>query len=159
MDVRIRKYRPEDSAEVVQIWNQGWHEAHAAITPADLVAQRTPETFKVRLKRHAASTWVAEAEHIIGFFMLEDDELEQFYVAPEGRGAGVAKRLIEAAETELGQRGYDRAWLACAIGNDRAARFYEKMGWTNVGRETVEVETLTGGFELEIIRYEKAICL
>ena len=50
-----------------------------------------------------------------------------------------------------------RAWLACAIGNDRAARFYEKCGWTRMGTMINEAETSRGPFSLEVWRYEKQL--
>ena len=48
-------------------------------------------------------------------------------------------------------------WLACAIGNDRAARFYEKNGWRRTGTIVNDAETLQGPFPLEVWRYEKAL--
>jgi hypothetical protein len=57
------------------------------------------------------------------------------------------------AETRLAKGGFDIAWLACAIGNDRAARFYEKSGWRRV--ITYQAETSAGTFPLEVWRYEK----
>jgi hypothetical protein len=36
--------------------------------------------------------------------------------------------LMAAAEAERVRRGITRPWLACAIGDDYAARFYEKAG-------------------------------
>jgi hypothetical protein len=49
------------------------------------------------------------------------------------------------------------AWLACAIGNARAARFYEKSGWAMARVETVPTETSEGLFPLEVWRYEKRL--
>jgi hypothetical protein len=49
------------------------------------------------------------------------------------------------------------AWLACAIGNDRAAHFYERNGWLRAGLKTIHLELPTGHFPLEVWRYEKRI--
>ena len=51
--------------------------------------------------------------------------------------------------------GYDTAWLACAIGNDRAARFYEKSGWHIARTFVSELPVPDGIFPLEVWRYEK----
>jgi hypothetical protein len=59
------------------------------------------------------------------------------------------------AETRLAKGGFNIAWLACAIGNDRAARFYEKSGWRRVGVVAYQAETSVGTFPLEVWRYEK----
>jgi hypothetical protein len=61
------------------------------------------------------------------------------------------------AEARLVQAGVETAWLACAIGNARAARFYEKSGWTMARIENVPTETAEGLFPLEVWRYEKRV--
>ena len=92
-----------------------------------------------------------------GFCIVRDDELYQLYVAAESRGSGVAAALIADAETRLSARGVQTAWLACAIGNDRAARFYEKRGWRRTGVMVNLAETPNGPFPLETWRYEKRL--
>ena len=91
----------------------------------------------------------------LGFAMLKGDELYQFYVASEARGTGVAAALIADAEAQLTERGVETAWLACAIGNARAAKFYEKSGWHLARTMVNRLDTIDGPFDLEIWRYEK----
>lgn len=93
----------------------------------------------------------------LGFHMLKDDELYQLYVSAEARGKGVAAALIADAEDQLRERGFATAWLACAIGNERAARFYEKSGWRRAGNMINHLETQEGAFDLEVWRYEKSL--
>ena len=61
------------------------------------------------------------------------------------------------AEARLIRSGVETAWLACAIGNERAARFYEKSGWRRVGTMINDCETATGTFPLNVWRYEKSL--
>lgn len=49
------------------------------------------------------------------------------------------------------------AWLSCVIGNNRAAHFYEKNGWTNVGTMIDQVETFGEKIPIELWRYEKRL--
>jgi ribosomal protein S18 acetylase RimI-like enzyme len=91
----------------------------------------------------------------VGFYVVKDDELYQLFVAAEARGTGVAAALMTDAEAQLAQSGVETAWLACAIGNERAARFYEKCGWRRVGTMSNEAETSEGTFLLQVWRYEK----
>jgi RimJ/RimL family protein N-acetyltransferase len=52
--------------------------------------------------------------------------------------------------------GVETAWLACAVGNERAARFYEKCGWRRAA--TVPDEPYdSGGIVFEVWRYEKTL--
>ncbi len=91
----------------------------------------------------------------IGFYALKGEELSQLFVSPEAHGSGVAAALIADAEARLAEHGIETAWLACAIGNDRAARFYEKSGWRLAGTVVNAAETSSGPFPLEVWRYEK----
>jgi GNAT superfamily N-acetyltransferase len=89
--------------------------------------------------------------------MLKGDELYQLYVSAQARGTGVAAALIADAEARLRAGGVQTAWLGCAIGNDRAARFYEKSGWHRAGTVVERLETSSGEFPLEVWRYEKSL--
>jgi ribosomal protein S18 acetylase RimI-like enzyme len=91
--------------------------------------------------------------------MLKGDELYQFFVARAVRGSGFAASLMTGAEAELARRGIAIAWLACAVGNDRAARFYEKCGWRNARRQVNRLETEKGVFEVDHWRYEKQVAV
>ncbi|HEX7111578.1 MAG TPA: hypothetical protein VF216_03975, partial [Mizugakiibacter sp.] len=64
---------------------------------------------------------------------------------------------IDDAESRIAAAGFDTGWLACAIGNARAARFYEKQGWRRVGTMISRLEIPTGVFPLEVWRYEKRL--
>lgn len=91
----------------------------------------------------------------VGFCITKDDELYQLYVSPEAQGSGVAAALLTAAEEHLGALGVGTAWLACAIGNERAAKFYGKHGWRRTGNMISQLPTPDGPYPLEVWRYEK----
>ena len=76
-----------------------------------------------------------------------------------GHGGVGGLLLVRQADAEatLAARGTRTAWLACAIGNERAARFYEKCGWRRVGSVINHLRTEAGAIELEVWRYEKAM--
>ncbi len=87
---------------------------------------------------------------------MRDDELCQLYVDAAARGSGVAVALIEDAESRMRDAGVETAWLACAAGNERAARFYEKLGWRRTGTVMHEPDD-SGGNVFEVWRYEKGL--
>ncbi len=153
-----RDAAPDEIAQLAEMWLDGWRDAHAAIVPIELARLRTLESFHERLRAAIGDTRVVGARGAPrGFTMLKDDELYQLYVAREARGTGVAGALIQDAERRLAARGVAVAWLACAIGNERAARFYEKQGWRRAGTVVNVAETSQGGFPLEVWRYEKLL--
>jgi GNAT superfamily N-acetyltransferase len=156
--VPIRSAEEGELDQLARLWYDGWQDAHARIVPAELVRRRTLESFRDRLRAALPDVRVAGSIGApIGFSILKGDELYQLYVAAASRGSGVAATLMADAEARLLERGVETAWLACTIGNDRAARFYEKSGWRRVGTVINELDTREGTFPLEVWRYEKSL--
>jgi len=154
----IRPAHDEDLDRLATIWFDGWRDGHLAIVPAALARLRTFVSFRERLSAALAETRVAIAgDQVVGFVIFKGDEIYQFFVAAEARGTGIAASLLGHAERELVSRGYATAWLACAIGNDRAARFYSKHGWNRAATMIYQAETSEGLFPIENWRYEKVL--
>jgi len=156
MDVRRADATEIDA--LARLWYEGWHDGHSRLVPPELTRLRTYESFRRRLAAAFPDVYaVGRLGAPVGFHVVKGDELYQLFVAAEARGSGVAAALIADAEERLHASGVSTAWLACAIGNDRAARFYEKSGWRRVGTIVNEVETDSGPFSLEVWRYEKQL--
>ena len=64
-----------------------------------------------------ASTWAAE-----NYCYLED-----LYVAPDARGTGIARALIEAVYAEADRRQCARVYWHTDLGNERARSLYDKV--------------------------------
>jgi len=145
-------------AEAVPIWVTGWTQGHAAVVPQELIALRTPESFRKRFEALVPNTRILIHEGaIVGFCMIRDAEVYQMYVSKAAQGTGTAQALMGDAEAKIATDGHKVAWLDCAVGNARAARFYEKCGWVNSGIKSVDLDTLGDPFALEIWRYEKSL--
>lgn len=148
----------EHIAEIARLWDEGWQAAHIDIVPAELAKTRNYESFYERLERGLDTVRVATLNGgIAGFCMVKNDEIYQIYVAPTAQGSGVAQRLLEDGERRISKAGHKTAWLACSIGNEKAARFYEKSGWVNARTQTVDLDTSEGPFPLKIWRFEKQL--
>lgn len=156
MSMEVRNAEESEVDHLANLWYQGWRDAHEQIVPAQLKRIRTPESFGPRMKALLPTVRVVGPSGApLGFHVVKDDELYQLYVSAEARGKGVAATLIADAENVLAAKGFQTGWLACAIGNDRAARFYEKSGWRRVGNMMNPLEAEDEVFELEVWRYEK----
>ena len=159
--MRLMIARPADPSEtnaLTRLWHDGWQDGHAAVVPAALTRARTLENFAERMSAALADVRVIGPHGApLGFAMLKGDELYQFYVSSEARGTGVATALMADAEAQLAARGVETAWLACAVGNARAAKFYQKSGWHLARTEISRLDTSDGPFYLEIWRYEKLL--
>jgi GNAT superfamily N-acetyltransferase len=156
MDVRTPE--PDELDRLAKVWYEAWQDAHADILPKELARDRTEESFRRRLTAAIDDTRVVGPRgRPLGFCTIKDDEVYQLFVAAEARGTGVAAALIGDAETRLRMSGVAVAWLACAIGNTRAAKFYEKCGWRLERTFTSHLETAAGNFDLDVWRYEKRL--
>jgi GNAT superfamily N-acetyltransferase len=154
MDIRTPLQTELD--RLATIWYDGWQDAHARILPQELARHRTFGSFRERLRPVLASVRVVGPPgHPLGFCMTNADEVSQLFIRADARGTGVAAALLVDAEQRIGALGVRVAWLACAIGNERAARFYERNGWHRSGTVLSRLPTPDGEFPLEVWRYEK----
>ena len=153
--------RPADAGEIdhlARLWHDVWHQSHAVFAPPELIRLRTLASFRDRLEGARPDVYVVGPVGApLGLCVLRGEELYQLFVATEAHGSGVAAALIADAETRLAARGVETAWLACAIGNTRAARFYEKSGWHLAGTFVMLSETSNGPFPVDQWRYEKRL--
>ena len=156
--MQVRRAEAADIDGLARIWYDGWQDAHASILPAALARLRTFESFKKRLQAALPDVRVVGSPGApVGFCIVRRDELDQLYVLATARGTGAAAALVDDAERRLRNGGVETAWLACAIGNDRAARFYEKCGWRCVGTMEHDAETEEGPFRVRAWRFEKGL--
>lgn len=154
----VRKAEEAEIGHLAKIWYDGWQDAHAKILPPELARLRTLESFVVVLRNGLSNARVTGPVGApVAFCMVKGEQLYQLYVSAEARGSGVAAALLDDAEARLVENGVETAWLSCAIGNERAARFYEKCGWRRVGTVVDILETTEGTFPLEVWRYEKSL--
>ncbi len=154
----VRNCEASEIDRLAQIWFDGWQDAHAQILPEALALMRTLKSFQERLRAALSRVRVVgEPGSPTGFCMTKGAELYQLYVSAGARGSGAAADLILDAETRFRADAVCKAWLACAIGNERAARFYEKHGWIRTGNVIEQLEVGSGTFPLEVWRYEKLL--
>lgn len=155
--MEVRGARADELDRLAQIWFEGWQDAHAGILPEELARIRTLASFRDRLAAALPHVRVVGPPGApVGFCIARDEELYQLYVSPVARGAGVAAALMADAEARLAAGGTETAWLACAVGNVRAARFYQKCGWQRAGTVSHRPD-FADGITFEVWRYEKRL--
>lgn len=156
--MQVRAVKETELQDLARIWQDGWLDAHARVLPPELVRYRTLESFRLRL--HAALPSIRAVgvpDCAVGFCLVQGAELYQLYVAECGRGAGVGRVLLADAEARLSASGVGTAWLTCAIGNERAALFYERHGWKLVRTTISQLKTQDEPFPLRVWRFEKGL--
>jgi GNAT superfamily N-acetyltransferase len=94
----------------------------------------TPDSV-ARSFAHECRGWVAEAERRIVAFSIANRETSSIFalfVLPEYEGRGLGAELLTRAVNWVWDREADVIWLTTSAGT-RAARFYERAGWTKTG--------------------------
>lgn len=156
--IPIRPAEDADLDPLARLWHDGWQDGHRAGLPERIRRDRTLASFRARLKEHWARLRVlGPVGDPLGFSLIKGSELDQFYLAPAARGTGLAAVLMNDAEAIMAAAGVTTASLVCAIGNDRAARFYEKAGWRNTGVRGVTFDLDDGPCALDIWWFEKTL--
>lgn len=75
------------------------------------------------------------------------------WVAPDARGAGVGRALLDAVAGWARDRGCDRLVLSVTESNETARRFYEECGFVDTGKR----EVLREGSEMHTLILSKPL--
>ncbi|EFL41932.1 GNAT family N-acetyltransferase [Streptomyces griseoflavus] len=126
-DVLLRRALASDAEAAAAVWLRSF----AAALPG-VVRPRSDDEVRAYF-RHvlvpARDTWVAQAaDDVTGVMVLEGEELEQLYLAPEWRGRGIGDRFVALAK----ERSPGGLTLWTFQVNGPAHRFYERHGFTAV---------------------------
>ena len=138
IDFKLRPAEPRDVAAIVGLISELAEFEHLAhllrLTPATLA----PHLFG---ERPVVESVVAEAgAQVVGFALFFTNfstflaqpglYLEDLYVQPAFRGAGIGKALLSHLGALAVARGYGRCEWSVLDWNENAIRFYQKMGAT-----------------------------
>ncbi len=130
----LRYATKSDLPRIAEIYWAVWHETHGPLMPQGECDRRTPEFFLKKISSFAPCALVAERDGVIVAFSAWQGVLVgQLFVEPKWRGSGIAQELMDATETELVKSGVSEGELHCVVGNTRARRFYERLGWESEG--------------------------
>jgi putative acetyltransferase len=157
---KIRPAEPADHTKIVQLWHQGWHDAHAELVPSEVLSFRTESHFAVWLQEARDTFYAASDTDLRGFVSVKGAEIVKLYVGRSARGTGIAHALLSFAEQLLFEKGVREAELFCTAGNVRAEKFYEREGWSLLQsfEDALWVPKGIGGhFVVSTHRFQKAL--
>jgi GNAT superfamily N-acetyltransferase len=91
-------------------------------------------------------------------------ELQDMYVVPDRRNAGVGTALVAVAEGLARDRGHERCSLSTSATNGAAQRLYERLGYEAAGVErrvegTIEVRGGTIEVDDTIVYFAKSLSI
>lgn len=140
--MRVRRATADDVPVLVELGERLRRESLTWWPPAD------PE-FIAAIARAAPKEvigWIAETQRPVGMLVAHAAHMIHspapiarsalFYVEPEHRGSRAALLLVRAFQIWARKTGARKAIIdaSCGISEERTGRFYERMGFTYMGR-------------------------
>jgi GNAT superfamily N-acetyltransferase len=143
--IEIRRARSEDSRAIAELWLQARRASVPAIPPPVHTDDEVRSWFD-QVVVPSREVWVAVANAaVIGVLVLDEDWLDQLYMAPGWTSKGIGARLLNLAK----ERRPNGLQLWTFQANAGARRFYERHGF-------VAMESTEGNNEEGVpdVRYE-----
>lgn len=146
----VRDATKADLARVTEIKVRNWAETYGALLEPAILApflDRRAALQELGEKFSEAGTLLLVAQdgggEVVGFALTFVDRepepwLESLHVLSDFRGEGVGSLLMRATAGHLVERGHVAMRLGVISGNEKAARFYERLGGEVVDLEPVE---------------------
>ena len=137
----IREARPDEAATLAAIQRDASLAALAHIFPPDeypYPMAEVTERWEDALADERVAVFVAEESGIaVGVAGARAEWLDGLYVLPEWWSRGVGRALHDHVLDRLRAAGSTRCHLWVLEHNDRARRFYERLGWCEDGTSRV----------------------
>jgi GNAT superfamily N-acetyltransferase len=153
----VRQLLPDDWALFREIRVRALHDAPAAFGSTAAEAERRSEQEWRRMMAARAVFAAIGSSGAIGLAagIIEqplEAELISMWVDPAWRGLGVGDALVKEVEGWTARRGIGQLRLWVAEGNDRAERFYSRLGFSRTGRLQPMPEPRSERLEFEMLK-------
>jgi ribosomal protein S18 acetylase RimI-like enzyme len=123
--MQLRAYAPADEAAVVELWQRCGLTRHWNDPRKDIQRKLTtqPELFLVgEIDRRIVASAMAGYDGHRGW-------VNYLAVAPDARGKGYGRLLMQHVEAQLAARGCPKLNIQVRAGNEEALAFYRKIGY------------------------------
>ena len=117
---------------LLQIWERSVRATHSFLSDAEVnrIKEYVPRAFE-----GVEHLIVAEAEKPVAFMGTQNGRLEMLFVAPEERGRGIGRQLLQ-----YGVESYGVFEVTVNEQNPQAVGFYERMGFETYKRTDTDEE-------------------
>lgn len=132
--INIRKATPEDFDALAEIWEAAVRATHDFLTDRDINNLR-PQVRELYMPQIPMQLAENDAGQPLGFIGSHENRIEMLFVAPQSRGTGVGKLLLQYAIEHLQVDEVD-----VNEQNPQGVGFYRHMGFVQTGRSDLDGE-------------------
>ena len=128
----IQNRTPQLIAELLNVWEASVRATHLFLSDAEVksIKEYVPQALE-----NVEHLIAVEAEKPVAFMGTQNGRLEMLFIAPEERGKGIGKSLLE-----YGIRNYGITEVTVNEQNPQAVGFYEHMGFKTYKRTELDEE-------------------
>lgn len=149
--MHVRPATPEDVEDVRRIARAAWEHDYPDHLSRESVTEGLEEWYGreellAELDRAGSTLLVADHDDAVAGFVHaawdaagSEGSLLRVYVDPDHRGAGVGRRLVEAATDALFDRGVERVTAMALAANDPGDAFYRAVGFEPVAEGSTTI--------------------
>jgi diamine N-acetyltransferase len=154
---QIRKAEPTDAGVLARLAEKTFRETFGADNTSADMDQHILETYSAKIQTQEIldaniDTFVCEFENeLIAYAQLSwlpapnyitaqrPVEIRRFYVDSAWHGKGIAGELMAQVLEHVASKNADQIWLGVWEHNPKAQRFYQKMGFLEVGEHVFQL--------------------
>lgn len=158
----IRPFKPSDARPLAEIQVNSYQVAYAGLLPEDYLAgfnlDEQEQDWMGWLAGHPQDLLLVAVHppaELIGYALARSQadwpgyasELLALHMCPDWQGRGIGRSLVRACAAQLQAQGCTSLMVWVLSGNQRARRFYEKLGGKLLGDRSVSFDDEPGGFK------------
>ena len=140
--MKIRPAAQSDLKEIAAIHAASWKDAYSEVFPAEFLVGQIDRQFSSYWSEISIKTddivLVAEKDSPVGFIAVwcrPTPFIDNLHVKPSCRSNKIGSALMKAAARELIDRGHRTGYLWVFENNEKAIRFYERLGGVKKEKE------------------------
>ena len=133
--MKIRRATPSDFKGIAAIHAKSWQDAYSDDLPTEFLSGPIIRDFELYWReieiQNEDIVLVAEENSLFGFIAVwcrPIPFIDNLHVTPSQRSKKVGSKLMNAAAKELINKGYKTAYLWVFQSNEKAIRFYKRLG-------------------------------
>lgn len=133
--MKIRRATQSDLQDIATIHVESWKDSYSDVMPAEFIAGQIDHVLaqhwnEIKIQNEDIAL-VAEEDSLVGFVAVwcrPIPFIDNLHVRPSHRSKKVGSALMKAVAKELIKKGHKTAYLWVFESNEKAIRFYEKLG-------------------------------